>query len=267
MYKCICIALKIHFWPFSLDTFGPTHFSCSYSFTSSMPAMHSFLGRGRTVQLGVTVCCLMAFLLFGYDQGVFGGILENKDWLNQFDHPSDSETGIIVSCYNLGCFAGCIGTSKISLTGHHGTDFPSELRGWGRAWETPKHMACHGLRNCWSGPSNFSVYGSSPYRWPDNNRCRHRNKNIDCAYVSFSYHFRSAAMPRSSSTDRLLSGINLNSAISNLVVAWFLQRCCLSVSVSCLHTGSISVCPMLEVPLPGAFPWPHRLSSLSSWWF
>ncbi|KAJ6136755.1 general substrate transporter [Penicillium chrysogenum] len=73
-----------------------------------MPAMHSFLGRGRTVQLGVTVCCLMAFLLFGYDQGVFGGILENKDWLNQFDHPSDSETGIIVSCYNLGCFAGCI---------------------------------------------------------------------------------------------------------------------------------------------------------------
>lgn len=50
----------------------------------------------------------MAFVLFGYDQGVFGGILQNEDWLNQFHHPSDSKTGIIVSCYNLGCLAGCV---------------------------------------------------------------------------------------------------------------------------------------------------------------
>jgi hypothetical protein len=70
--------------------------------------MRSFLGRGKTLQAGLTVCCLIAFVLFGYDQGVFGGILENEDWLKQFNHPSDSETGIIVSCYNLGCFAGCI---------------------------------------------------------------------------------------------------------------------------------------------------------------
>ncbi|KAI9040288.1 uncharacterized protein KD926_008378 [Aspergillus affinis] len=40
--------------------------------------------------------------------GVFGGILENEDWLGQFNHPSDSQTGIIVSCHNLGCFAGCL---------------------------------------------------------------------------------------------------------------------------------------------------------------
>ncbi|KAJ5959367.1 uncharacterized protein N7479_006517 [Penicillium vulpinum] len=70
--------------------------------------MHSFLGRGKTLQFALTVCCLMAFVLFGYDQGVFGGILENKDWLDQFNHPSDSKTGIVVSCYNLGCFAGCV---------------------------------------------------------------------------------------------------------------------------------------------------------------
>ncbi|KAG7047331.1 hexose carrier protein [Colletotrichum scovillei] len=31
-----------------------------------------------------------------------------EDWLNQFGHPSDSETGIIVSCYNLGCLTGCV---------------------------------------------------------------------------------------------------------------------------------------------------------------
>lgn len=51
----------------------------------------------------------MAFVLFGYDQGAFGGILENEDFLSQFGYPSDTKTGIIVSCYNLGCFAGCIG--------------------------------------------------------------------------------------------------------------------------------------------------------------
>ncbi|KAL1641340.1 hypothetical protein SLS61_010146 [Didymella pomorum] len=70
--------------------------------------MRSWLGTGKSLQSGVTVCCLMAFVLFGYDQGVFGGILQNKDWLDQFDHPSDSKTGIIVSCYNLGCLAGCV---------------------------------------------------------------------------------------------------------------------------------------------------------------
>ncbi|KAJ0162902.1 Sugar transporter STL1 [Colletotrichum tanaceti] len=66
------------------------------------------LGRGKSLQFGVTTCCLIAFVLFGYDQGVFGGILQMEDWLDQFNHPSDSETGIIVSCYNLGCLFGCV---------------------------------------------------------------------------------------------------------------------------------------------------------------
>lgn len=66
------------------------------------------LGRGASVQAGVTICCLVAFVLFGYDQGVFGGILQNEDWQNQFDRPNDAKTGIIVSCYNLGCLAGCV---------------------------------------------------------------------------------------------------------------------------------------------------------------
>ncbi|WAO94830.1 MFS domain-containing protein [Fusarium falciforme] len=70
--------------------------------------MKTWLSRGKGVRVGITICCLIAFVLFGYDQGVFGGILQNEDWLNQFDHPSDSKTGIIVSCYNLGCLTGCI---------------------------------------------------------------------------------------------------------------------------------------------------------------
>ena len=70
--------------------------------------MRTWFGRGKSLQLSITTCCLMAFVLFGYDQGVFGGILQNEDWLNQFNHPSDSKTGIIVSCYNLGCLTGCV---------------------------------------------------------------------------------------------------------------------------------------------------------------
>ncbi|KAM5356574.1 hypothetical protein ACJ41O_003220 [Fusarium nematophilum] len=70
--------------------------------------MKTWLGRGKGVRIGITITCLIAFVLFGYDQGVFGGILQNEDWLNQFGHPSDSKTGIIVSCYNLGCLTGCI---------------------------------------------------------------------------------------------------------------------------------------------------------------
>jgi MFS family permease len=46
-------------------------------------------------------------LLTIWNSGVFGGILQNQDWLEQFNHPSDSLTGIIVSCYNLGCLGGC----------------------------------------------------------------------------------------------------------------------------------------------------------------
>ncbi|KAK2759728.1 hypothetical protein FQN53_008013 [Emmonsiellopsis sp. PD_33] len=65
-------------------------------------------GRGFTLQLAITVACEMAFILFGYDQGVFSGIVGNKDFLDVMHHPGDGLMGIIVSVYNLGCFSGCI---------------------------------------------------------------------------------------------------------------------------------------------------------------
>ncbi|KAF5025653.1 hypothetical protein F66182_2259 [Fusarium sp. NRRL 66182] len=69
--------------------------------------MRTWFGRGKRLQRAVTSCCLCAFVLYGYDQGVFGGILENQDWLSQFDNPGDTLTGFIVSSYNLGCLLGC----------------------------------------------------------------------------------------------------------------------------------------------------------------
>lgn len=69
--------------------------------------MRSWYGRGKSLQAAVTACCLVAFILFGYDQGVFSNIVTNEDWKKQFGYPDDSEEGIIVSCYNLGCLLGC----------------------------------------------------------------------------------------------------------------------------------------------------------------
>ncbi|KAL1860575.1 hypothetical protein VTK73DRAFT_7274 [Phialemonium thermophilum] len=71
--------------------------------------MRTWFGRGKKLQRAVTSCCLCAFVLYGYDQGVFGGILENEDWLRQFQHPGDTLTGIITASYNLGCLLGCFG--------------------------------------------------------------------------------------------------------------------------------------------------------------
>ncbi|KAL1999838.1 hypothetical protein VTN02DRAFT_3897 [Thermoascus thermophilus] len=50
----------------------------------------------------------MAFILFGYDQGLYSGIIVNEDFLDLVHHPNDSLMGIILSIYNLGCFVGCI---------------------------------------------------------------------------------------------------------------------------------------------------------------
>ena len=75
---------------------------------TSTPIMRTWYGRGRSLQVAVTSCCLVAFVLFGYDQGVFSGIIGNEDWRKQFGYPNDSEEGIIVSCYNLGCLLGCL---------------------------------------------------------------------------------------------------------------------------------------------------------------
>lgn len=65
-------------------------------------------GRGAPLRAAIYTCCLAAFLFFGYDQGVFGGLLENKDWLRQFNHPRDVIVGITVSSYCLGALFGCI---------------------------------------------------------------------------------------------------------------------------------------------------------------
>ncbi|KAF2018599.1 putative MFS sugar transporter [Aaosphaeria arxii CBS 175.79] len=68
----------------------------------------NWFGRGLSLRIAITVACEMAFILFGYDQGVFSGIIGNEDFLKHMNYPGDGLMGIIVSIYNLGCFSGCI---------------------------------------------------------------------------------------------------------------------------------------------------------------
>lgn len=63
---------------------------------------------GRPTRWAITFACQLAFILFGYDQGVFSGIIGNEHFLRLMGEPNDTLTGLIVSIYNLGCFSGCI---------------------------------------------------------------------------------------------------------------------------------------------------------------
>ena len=47
-------------------------------------------------------------LCTGYDQGVFGGLLSNPDFLRTFDNPGTTLQGQIVSTYTIGCIFGAI---------------------------------------------------------------------------------------------------------------------------------------------------------------
>lgn len=62
--------------------------------------------QGATARYSITAACGSGFLLFGYDQGVFGGMLSNKLFLETFNHPNTSIQGQIVATYDIGCIIG-----------------------------------------------------------------------------------------------------------------------------------------------------------------
>lgn len=94
----------------------------------SMMQTRQFLGlNGTKVQIAIGFLAGMDFLLFGYDQGVTGGLLTLDSFVKYFpeintldsytEHWSPSaksnqstRQGITVAAYNLGCFAGSIPT-------------------------------------------------------------------------------------------------------------------------------------------------------------
>ncbi|KAL6232683.1 hypothetical protein BDW75DRAFT_15794 [Aspergillus navahoensis] len=87
-----------------------------------------YLGlQGQKLQLAISIIAGMDFLLFGYDQGVTGGLLTLESFIKYFPTIATSgpyfesldsaakstqstRQGIVVAAYNLGCFAGSIPT-------------------------------------------------------------------------------------------------------------------------------------------------------------
>jgi len=64
--------------------------------------------QGKTLTAAITITCGTGFLLFGYDQGVFGGLLSNNAFLRTFGNPNATIQGQIVSTYDIGCIFGAI---------------------------------------------------------------------------------------------------------------------------------------------------------------
>ncbi|KAF8881587.1 general substrate transporter [Infundibulicybe gibba] len=65
---------------------------------------------GTQLNIWVTVACTTAMTLFGYDQGVFGGIIVTPDFLETMGNPDPNLQGTIVSLYDIGCFFGAMAT-------------------------------------------------------------------------------------------------------------------------------------------------------------
>ncbi|GFF51186.1 sugar transporter STL1 [Aspergillus lentulus] len=64
--------------------------------------------QGKVLQYGITAACGAGFLLFGYDQGVFGGLLDNEPFLRTFGFPGATIQGQIVATYDIGCITGTL---------------------------------------------------------------------------------------------------------------------------------------------------------------
>ncbi|KAJ5613822.1 hypothetical protein N7528_007476 [Penicillium herquei] len=64
--------------------------------------------RGKALQFRITAACGAGFLLFGYDQGVFGGLIDSDLFLRTFGNPNATIQGQIVATYDIGCIIGTL---------------------------------------------------------------------------------------------------------------------------------------------------------------
>ncbi|KAJ5736039.1 uncharacterized protein N7483_001164 [Penicillium malachiteum] len=67
-----------------------------------------FQPRSRTLDMNISAATSMGFLLFGYDQGVMGDIIDSTSFVNQFNNPSALQQGLITGLYDIGCLIGSL---------------------------------------------------------------------------------------------------------------------------------------------------------------
>ncbi|KAF8628975.1 hypothetical protein AX15_003614 [Amanita polypyramis BW_CC] len=96
------------------------------STTSTTENLNSSAGKpkGKKLHFGltctylnvwITVACMTAMTLSGYDQGVFGGIIVTPDFLRTTGNPDPGLQGTIVSLYDIGCFLGAMSAFVIGV--------------------------------------------------------------------------------------------------------------------------------------------------------
>ncbi|KAF2230698.1 general substrate transporter [Viridothelium virens] len=70
--------------------------------------------QGAWLTFWVTVACATDMTLFGYDQGVFGGVIVTPDFLDTLGlNGNTSLVGTVTALYDVGCFFGAIGAFVI----------------------------------------------------------------------------------------------------------------------------------------------------------
>ncbi|KAK9371425.1 general substrate transporter [Lipomyces kononenkoae] len=63
--------------------------------------------EGTRLHAVLIVACGLCFSMFGYDQGVVGGFINNPVFLSTIGNPNPTIQGLVVSIYDIGCMMGC----------------------------------------------------------------------------------------------------------------------------------------------------------------
>ena len=72
------------------------------------PPERRYFRSANSLHFAISVAAGTVMALFGYEQGVFGGIIVGEDFLEYFHHPTPAMQGFVTSVYDLGCFGGAL---------------------------------------------------------------------------------------------------------------------------------------------------------------
>ncbi|KIW23726.1 uncharacterized protein PV07_11904 [Cladophialophora immunda] len=64
--------------------------------------------RGKSLIALILITSGFDFLLFGYDQGLFGGILAGERFQEMLGHPGATMSGLVTAIYDIGCALGAV---------------------------------------------------------------------------------------------------------------------------------------------------------------
>ncbi len=161
---------------------------------------HNYFGlRGTQLQVAVGVLAGLDFLLFGYDQGVTGGLLTLKSFRQQFPtidqydktispalkSARSTYQGITVASYNLGCFCG-MPTSYSAISGFADITNRSCCLYLRRqsSWSSSNHFSRYLHHGCRGDPSMRFVPASAIHHWKTRNRIWQRAEYVHRAHLA-----------------------------------------------------------------------------------